>query len=92
MAHVGKKYNFRLGYYPLYPEIDHNVFKECDWSEFYRDVNKTISINTPKAQGKEVDICMFVDSGHTGGNSSRSGFLINVNTALCNGSQRSSLQ
>ena len=27
MEHVGHKYNFRLVYDPLYPEIDHSVFK-----------------------------------------------------------------
>ena len=37
MAHVDQRYNSRLIYDPLYPEIDHSVFKKCDWSEFYRD-------------------------------------------------------
>ena len=32
MAHVDQRYNSRLVYDPLYPEIDHNVFKKCDWS------------------------------------------------------------
>ena len=27
MAHVGQRYNSRLEYDPLYPEMDHNVFK-----------------------------------------------------------------
>ena len=30
MANVGQRYNSRLIYHPLYPEIDHNVLKECD--------------------------------------------------------------
>ena len=34
--HVGQKYNTRLVYNPLYPEIDHSVFKEYNWSEIYR--------------------------------------------------------
>ena len=37
MAHVDQRYNSRLIYDLLYPEIDHSVFKKCDWSEFYRD-------------------------------------------------------
>ena len=44
----------------------------------------------PRTLGKEVDICMFVDSDHAGDRvscRSRSGFLIYVNTALV---QRSS--
>ena len=39
----------------------------------------------PKPCGKEVDICMFVDSDHAGDRVTcklRSGFLIVVNTAL----------
>ena len=35
LAHVGQKYNSRLVHDPSYPEIDHSVFKECDWTEFY---------------------------------------------------------
>ena len=31
MSHVGQRYNSRLVYDPSYPEIDHSVFKECDW-------------------------------------------------------------
>ena len=29
-AHIGQKYNSRLVYDPLYPEIDHSNFSECD--------------------------------------------------------------
>ena len=48
MAYVGQRYNSRLVYDSLYPEIYHNVFKECDWFEFYRDVKEAISINAPE--------------------------------------------
>ena len=82
--HASQKYNSRLVYDSLYPEIDHSVFKECDWSEFYRNAKEAIPLNTPELCGKEVDICMFVDSDHTGDKvscRSRSGFLIYINTA-----------
>ena len=46
MAYVGQKYNSRLVYDPLYLEIDHSVFKECDWSEFYRDAKGAKSMKT----------------------------------------------
>ena len=42
-------------------------------------------MNAPEPQGKEVDICMFVDSDHAGDKvscRSRSSFLIYVSTAL----------
>ena len=48
MAHIGQRYNSRLGYDPSYPEIDHNVFQKCDWSEFYRDTKEAIPINAPE--------------------------------------------
>ena len=85
MAHVGLRYNYRLVYDPTYPEIDHSVFWECDWLEFYRDAKDAIPANAPEPQGKEVDIHMFVDSYHAGdrvSHRSRCGFLIHVNTAL----------
>ena len=40
MVHVGQRYNFRLVYTPLYPEIDHSNLKDCDWSEYYRDARE----------------------------------------------------
>ena len=45
---IDQKYNSRLVYDPSYPEIDHSVFKECDWSEFYRDAKEAIPVNAPK--------------------------------------------
>ena len=42
-------------------------------------------MNVPEPQGKEVDVCMFVDSNHAGqkvSGRSRSGFMIYVNNAL----------
>ena len=85
MAHVGQRYNSRLVYDPSYPEIDHSVMKKFDWSEFYRDAKEAIPKNAPEHQGKEVDICMFVDSDYAGFKvSCRSmhGFLIYVSTLL----------
>ena len=65
----------------MYPEIDHSVFKECDWLEFYRDAKEAIPVNAPEPSGKKVDLCMFVDSDHAGDKiscRSKSGFLIYV--------------
>ena len=76
------EYNSRLVCDPSYPKIDHSVFKECDWSEFYRAVKDAIPMNAPEPQGKEIDICMFVDSHHAEDKvscRSRSCFLIHAN-------------
>ena len=45
MAHVCQRYNSRLVNDPSYPEINHNVFKICDWSEFCRDAKEAIPVN-----------------------------------------------
>ena len=49
-----------------YPEIDHSLFKTCDWSEFFRDAKEAIPMNASEPQGKEVNICMFVDYDYAG--------------------------
>ena len=56
MAHVGQRYNSRLVYDSSHPDIDHSVFKKCDWSELYRDAKEAIPMNAPEPQSKEVDI------------------------------------
>ena len=48
MAHVGQKYNSRFVYDHSYLETDHSVFKECGWSEFYRDANEVLPMNAPE--------------------------------------------
>ena len=52
MAHVDQWYYSRMMYDPLYPEIDHNVCKKSDWSEFYRDAREAISVNAQEPEGK----------------------------------------
>ena len=85
MIHVHQRYNSRQVYDSSYPEIDHNVFKKCDWWELYMEANEAIPMNIPEPWGKEVDIHIFVNSNHAGDkvpHRSRSGFLMYVNTAL----------
>ena len=48
MAHVSQRYNSKLVYDPFYPETYHSIFKECDWSEFYRDAKEAIPVNAPE--------------------------------------------
>ena len=49
IAHDGQRYNSRLVYDPSYPEIDHSVFKKCDWSEFFRDSKEALPMNAPES-------------------------------------------
>ena len=85
VAQVDPWYNSRQVYDPLYPEIDHSVFKKCDWSEFYMDDKEAIPMNTPEPWGKEVDIYMLEDNNHAEDQVSCwsiCGFLIYFNTTL----------
>ena len=54
MVHVSQRYNSRLVHDPSYPEMDHSVFKKCDWSEFCRDAKQAILVNAPESQGEEL--------------------------------------
>ena len=48
MTHVGQRCNSRLVCDPSHPQIDHSVFKECDWLEFYKDAKEAIPMSTPE--------------------------------------------
>ena len=85
MTHVGHKYNSRLVYDPSYPDVDHNVFEKCDWSEFFPDAKEAIPVNAPEPKGNEVDTPMMVESDHAGDKLScrlMHELVIYVNTAI----------
>ena len=72
---------------PTYPEIDMSNFKKHEWTRFYGDIKEPIPVKMPEPRGKEVDICLYVDSDHAGdkrNRRSRTGFFIFVNSALVN--------
>ena len=84
-AYLEKKHNSRLIFDPTYPDINMSQFKDCDWKEFYGDIQEAIPPNAPAPRGKEVDLRLFVDSDHAGDRitrRSRTGFLIYLNQAL----------
>ncbi len=85
MAYLKAKHNSRLVFDPTYSNIDLSNFQTCEWKEFYGDVKEGIPLDAPKPLGKDVDICMMVDSDHSGDKKtrrSRTGFLIFVNNAI----------
>ena len=45
MAYLRQKYHCTLAYDPTYPEVDHSIFKKCDWTEFYWNARVVIPIN-----------------------------------------------
>jgi len=69
---------------PTYPDIDLGNFKECDWKDFYGDVEEAIPPNAPKPRGKNVILRGFVDASHADDKKtrrSRSGYFIYMNMA-----------
>ena len=83
-GYLKKKHNSRLVLDPTYPDIDMSVFKRCDWTEFYGQVEEPIPPNAPDPRGKEIDLRLFVDSDHAGEHltrRSRTGYIAYVNMA-----------
>ena len=84
-SYLKSKHNLRLALNLCYPEIDYNVFLDHDWSSMYRDVKEAIVPDAPTTHGKEVDICLYVDSDHASDKftcHSCTGFFIFLNSTL----------
>ena len=86
MGYLKWKHNSRLFFDPTYPDIDFDTFDDgADWKTFYGDVTEAIPPYAPDPRGKAVDLCMWVDSDHSGDKMIRrlrTGYLIFLNTAL----------
>jgi hypothetical protein len=68
-----------------YPQIDEDAFMNTPWKAMYGDVKEAVLIDAPNPLGKEVDLCLYVDSDHTRENftqRSRTRFVIYLNMAL----------
>jgi hypothetical protein len=69
---------------PTYPSVDMGAFIKTDWKSMYGDVKEMIPPDTPVPRGKDVDLCLFVDSDHAGEQFtrlSRTGYAIYLNMA-----------
>ena len=88
MSYLNIKHNSRLVLDTSYPGINMSEFKSNEnWAPLYGYVQEAKPLNAPKTLGKEVTLCMFVDSDHAGDNSdrrSRTGFMIFMNMAMIN--------
>ena len=79
------KYNSRMCFDPTVPFCDERAFKECDWKQFYGEVEEAVPSNAPEPRGKKVHLRMYVDSNHAGEKRtrrSRTGFFVFINSAL----------
>ena len=85
MSYLSKKHDSQLVFDPSYPDISWSDFKHHNWEEFYGPMTEAILPDIPKPLGKEIDICMFVDSDHAGdktNHQSQTGIMIFINMAL----------
>ena len=83
-SYLKANHNSRMAFDPMYPEIDMSSFKEHEWINFYGEVEEAVPPNAPEARGKEVDICLYVDSDHANNKltqRSRTGYFVFLNMA-----------
>ena len=83
-SYLKAKHNSRLDLDMSYLELDNNV-PDPDWSSIYRHVKEAKPLDAPTVHGKEVDICIFVDSDHAGDKfacCSHTGFFIFLHSML----------
>jgi hypothetical protein len=76
------KHNLQLIFDPTYPDIDQTAFPSFEWTEFYGNVEEAIPPDMPPPLGKNIDLCMMVDSDHAGEKKTRhshTGFIIFCN-------------
>ncbi len=66
MGYLKLKCNSQLIFYLTYPHIDGSLFQHLNLKEFYGDFQEAILMNALLPLGKEVDLCMMVDSNHAG--------------------------
>ena len=64
IGYLKHRHNSRLAFDPSYLDIDHSNFWEGDWTDFYEGSVEAFSLNALPLRGKEVDLCMFIDSNH----------------------------
>ena len=87
MGYIKLRHSSRLAFDPSYPNIDHSNYWDCGWKDFYEGAEEAIPPNAPLPRGKEVDLCMFVDSNHAGDKWTRRSwtrFTIYMNMSLIN--------
>jgi hypothetical protein len=64
IGYLRLKHNSRLIFDPTYPDIDQTAFPSFEWTEFYGNVEEAIPPDMPPPLGKDIDLCMMVDSDH----------------------------
>ena len=72
MSYLRLKHNSMLVLNTSYPSVNQDEFKsEENWKACYGDVEEALPPNAAKPFGRDVSLCMFVDSDHAGNTSDR---------------------
>jgi hypothetical protein len=74
MRYLRLKHNSQLIFDPTYPDIDQTAFPSFEWTEFYGNVEEATPPDMAPPLGKDVDLCMMVDTNHTGEKRTRFSF------------------
>jgi hypothetical protein len=83
-VYLALQHNSGVVFEPTYPSVDMGAFIKTDWKSMYGDVKEMIPPDAPAPLGKEVDLCLFIDSDHAGEKftrRSRTGYVIYFNMA-----------
>ena len=56
MAYLKHKHNSKLVFDKTYPKTKENIFKDCDWKDFYGDSEEANPPNAPNPRGMDVDL------------------------------------
>ena len=84
-GYLKTKHNSQLVLDPSYPEINHSDFPDNDWTLMYDNVIEVIPPDDPTLHGKEVNLCLYVNSNHAGDKYthwSQTGFFIFLKSTL----------
>jgi hypothetical protein len=76
--------NMRVMFDSTYPTLDMGAFIKTGWKDMYGYVKECVPSDAPVSCGKEIDMCLFVDSSHAGEQFtrySRTGCVIYLNMA-----------
>jgi hypothetical protein len=75
-------HNARVVFDPTCPYVDMGAFIKTDWKLMYGNVKELVTSGAPVTHGKEVDLCLFVESDNAGEQFTRlskTGFVIYLN-------------
>ena len=87
MGYLKLRHNSKLMFDPSCLDIDHTIFWECNWTDFYEGTVEAIPPNAPPTREKQVDIHMLIDSNHAGNKWTRryrTMFMIYMNMSFIN--------